>query len=54
MPTYDYLCLDCGKKFSAHVTIGEHEKHKPTCPKCASRKLQQRVEAFFAITAKKS
>jgi putative FmdB family regulatory protein len=54
MPTYDYLCLSCGKKFSAHMTIGNHDKHKVKCPKCGSRKLQQRVEQFVAITAKKS
>ena len=23
MPTYDYSCLSCGKKFSVHITIGD-------------------------------
>jgi putative FmdB family regulatory protein len=54
MPTYDYLCLECGKKFTAHATIAEHERHKAKCPKCGRRKLQHRVEEFLAITTKKS
>ena len=54
MPTYDYACVPCGKKFSVHLTISDHDKNKAKCPKCGSKKLQQRVEGFFAITAKKS
>jgi len=54
MPTYEYMCLGCGKKFRVRMTITEHDGHKAKCPKCGRRKLQQRVEGFFAITAKKS
>ena len=54
MPTYDYICLGCRKKFSVYLTIADHDKRKAKCPKCGSKKLQQRVEAFFAMTSKKS
>jgi putative FmdB family regulatory protein len=54
MPTYDYVCLACNKKFSERMTIADHGKRKAKCPKCGGKKLRQRVEAFFAITAKKS
>lgn len=54
MPAYDYACLSCGKKFSVHMTVGDHDKHRAKCPRCGGKKLQQRVGGFFAITAKKS
>ncbi len=54
MPTYDYLCLNCQKKFTVHLTIGNHDKRKAKCPRCGRRKLQQRLETFSAITGKKS
>jgi len=54
MPTYDYECKKCGKKFSQMKTIREHEKKKTRCPKCASADVGQLVEEFFAVTSKKS
>jgi putative FmdB family regulatory protein len=54
MPTYNYKCLACGKKFSVHMSIRDHDRRRASCPKCGGKKLQQRVEGFFAITAKKS
>ncbi|MCX7885862.1 MAG: zinc ribbon domain-containing protein [Verrucomicrobiae bacterium] len=54
MPTYDYKCLSCQKKFSVRMTITEHEKRKAKCPKCGSQKLEQQIQSFYAITSKKS
>jgi len=54
MPTYEYICKECGKKFTLVMTIGEHDKKKPRCPKCASNKTEQCVHAFYAQTSKKS
>lgn len=54
MPEYAYVCLDCGKKFSARMTISEHDKQGAKCPKCGSKKLRQEVTGFYAITSKKS
>jgi putative FmdB family regulatory protein len=54
MPTYEYVCLACNRRFSVRQSIGEHDKHRAKCPKCGSKKLKQLVEPFFAITSKKS
>ena len=39
MPTYQYRCAECGKAFERTETISEHEKAKPQCPKCGSKKV---------------
>jgi len=54
MPTYNYVCEKCDHKFEARLTVEEHDKHKVTCPKCHSNKVQQLPGSFFAITSKKS
>jgi len=54
MPTYEYTCKECNKTFTQILTISEHEKTKVTCPKCNSKKVEQRPAAFFAVSAKKS
>jgi ribosomal protein L32 len=32
----------------------EHDRKRPKCPKCGSRKLAHRFGTFFAKTTKKS
>lgn len=54
MPVYDFRCAKCGKKFSVTLTIAEYGKQKVKCPKCGSRKVEQQVAAFYAVTSKKS
>ena len=54
MPTYDYRCNKCGKKFSLTLTIGEHDSKRVTCPKCKSRRVTQQVGHFFCVTSDKS
>lgn len=54
MPLYEYHCKECDKVFSLRLHIKEHEKKRPKCPKCGSRKLAQVYSSFFAKTAKKS
>ena len=54
MPTYEYVCSDCGKKFSVILTISEREKGKVACPKCKGRKVAQQFTAVFTKTARKS
>jgi putative FmdB family regulatory protein len=39
MPTYQYRCEKCGKKFERTETISEHETLKMKCPKCGSKKV---------------
>jgi putative FmdB family regulatory protein len=54
MPEYAYKCEACGKSFSKIMGIKEHETAKVTCPKCASKKVTQKVTSFSPITPKKS
>ena len=39
MPTYQYRCEKCGKRFERTETISEHEAVKPQCPTCGSKKV---------------
>lgn len=54
MPLYEYRCRECDHTFSLRMRIEEHEKKRPKCPECGSRKLQQVYGSFFAKTTKKS
>ena len=54
MPTYDYRCDKCGKRFTVVQRISEHSGRSPACPKCRSRGTRQLPSAFYAKTVKKS
>jgi putative FmdB family regulatory protein len=54
MPRYDYVCKECKKSFTLTMTLTEHDKAKVSCPGCKSKKVEQKVAAFFAVSAKKS
>ena len=54
MPEYEFTCATCKKTFSTMLTLAEYEKGKMACPRCGSRKLNQRVTVFYAVTSKKS
>jgi putative FmdB family regulatory protein len=62
MPSYEYGCTQCGRKFEAMQTFEEHDRredhdrHRPLkCPHCGSRKVEPLVaSSVFVITAKKS
>jgi len=54
MPTYDYRCPACKKKFSVMMSITEHEARKVKCPKCGGKKLEQQISTFMTKTSRKS
>ena len=54
MPTYDYRCEKCRKRFKRTETIAEHGKAKPACPKCGSKKVAWVPGRIMAVTSKKS
>ena len=54
MPNYEFRCSGCGEPFTVHESVREHDQHKEQCPKCGSRKVEQRMSAFYAKTSKKS
>jgi putative FmdB family regulatory protein len=54
MPSYEYRCPKCNKKFTLILSIGEHDVGKVKCPKCGGKKLQQLITAFQVKTSRKS
>lgn len=53
MPTYEYRCLGCKKRFTRVEKMTEHSRRR-ACPKCGSRKIEQVFSPFYAKTVKKS
>ena len=54
MPSYEFVCKECKKRFTLILSIHEYEKAHPVCPKCKSKKVEQVPAAIFAVTSKKS
>ena len=54
MPLYDYECQNCGKIFTAVLSLKEHERGETRCPGCNSKDVRQMVSHFVAQTSKKS
>ena len=54
MPTYEYQCQECKKKFSVNLSISEHGKTKVACPRCKSKKVKQDISLFTTKTSRKS
>lgn len=54
MPLFEYVCTKCHHKFEAMLTLQEHESKQVSCPECNSRKIEQDVAEFFAVTTRKS
>jgi putative FmdB family regulatory protein len=57
MPTYEFQCEKCRKRFELTYSITEYErqaKKKIKCPKCASIKIVRQISAFEVKTSKKS
>lgn len=54
MPTYDYRCKKCGKKYSMTQSMADHSANKGKCPKCGSRTRETVIQTVFAKTSKKS
>ena len=54
MPTYEYLCRKCGKKFTVVMSMTEHDRDQVRCPDCKSQQVVQQFSVFYAKTSKKS
>lgn len=50
MPTYDYLCQDCGHVFEVFATFKQKEAGlQPKCPQCHSDKTRQTFHSVMFI-----
>jgi putative FmdB family regulatory protein len=54
VPSYNYQCQKCRKRFTVVERISEHSGRSPACPKCKSRSTRQLLSGFYAKTVKKS
>ena len=54
MPTYQYRCEKCRKRFDRVESIREHGTKRIRCPSCKSTRVEQQLGGFFAKTSKKS
>ena len=54
MPTYEFVCEKCKKRFTLIMKIAEYENKNFRCPKCKSKKVTQQIAGFQTITSKKS
>ncbi len=54
MPTYDFRCGECRKRYTLTMSIAEHDHKRIKCPKCGSRKAEPVFTSFFAKTSRKS
>ena len=52
MPTYDYLCEDCGHEFELFQSITDSVKRK--CPECSKLKLRRLFGTGAAVVFKGS
>lgn len=43
MPTYQYRCQNCGKRFELFMSYQEYGAQPVACPHCASAKVQRRI-----------
>jgi len=55
MPTYEFKCKKCDKRFSQVLTITEYSQKKSfSCPYCKSKSTMRIFSNFTAVTSKKS
>ncbi len=54
MPHYEFICRKCNKTFTLILSLADYEEGRVTCPKCKSKKVEQKFTAFSAVTSKKS
>jgi putative FmdB family regulatory protein len=43
MPTYEYRCLDCKRRFSLIFTYAEYGVKPAICPHCTSQNVMRRI-----------
>jgi putative FmdB family regulatory protein len=55
LPSFEYVCRDCGKEFIVFLTLKEYDaKPKVLCPHCGSDHIERMLSAFTAKTSRKS
>ena len=43
MPTYDFVCLNCGQRFDVFLTYSEYGSTRVRCAHCSSQNVRRRM-----------
>jgi putative FmdB family regulatory protein len=43
MPTYEFRCLDCHKRFDVFLSFSEYENAQVKCLHCGSKNIQRKI-----------
>ena len=57
MPTYEFQCEKCRKRFELMYSVADYARavrKKIKCPKCASLRVVRQISTFEVKTSKKS
>ena len=54
MPTYEYICLDCKKRFDLFMSYSEYGTVPATCYHCGSANTQRRVGRVRVVKSMES
>jgi len=57
MPTYEFYCNKCAKRFEWIASISEYDRRRKEgmhCPDCDDTDVVQQISAFQVKTSKKS
>lgn len=54
MPRYEYHCQTCNRNVTLRLSVAQHEKGRPACPKCGAKKLTQLISSFLTQTSRKA
>jgi putative FmdB family regulatory protein len=54
MSQYVYHCQDCNKEFTQALHMSDVDKADVACPYCGSKRVNQLVASFSAVTSRKS
>ena len=55
MPDYEFYCRRCDKRFSAHMSVKEHDGENPPCPQCKrADEIQHAISHVNIQTTRKS
>ncbi|MFN2305244.1 MAG: FmdB family zinc ribbon protein [Anaerolineales bacterium] len=54
MPTYEYRCQECHKRFEVFLSYAEYDDAKITCPVCNSIDVRRRIGKIRVARTKES
>jgi putative FmdB family regulatory protein len=54
MPTYDYICQNCHKRFDVYLTYQEYGTKRVTCTHCGSSNVRRRVPRVRVLHSEES